>query len=186
MKGNSVVSKGKLYKLQEEPYWHLAHPTAGFLLNNVALSEGICWSISAINRMPGLMNAMSPYTWRIMNDRKEQVWERIRTEVNPELPSRKGAIFLFDREDLILDIMSKWFPTEMRHLLDVRVVSGGKMHRGDSKWLDCAEDLWEKNAYQYWSGGLMDNPVPEVLIEGAVYFPGWKRPPFAVGEGLPK
>lgn len=184
MTENSVVSRGKLYKLQSEPYWHLAHPTAGFLLNNVALSEGICWSISAINRMTGLINAISPYAWKVMSDRKEQVWERIRTEVNPELPSRKGAIFLFDREDLILDIMAKWFPTEMRHLLEVRVVSGGKIHRTDSKWLDCEEDRWEENAYQYWCGDIMVDPVPEVLIDGAVYFLRWQRPPFGMGEGL--
>lgn len=184
MTENIILCRGQSYELRPESYWHLAHPTAGFLFQNVALNEGICWSISAINCMPGLENAMSLYSLKVINDKKEKVWDRIRMDIDTELPSRKGAIFLFDSEEMALAVMAKWFPTETRHLLEVRVTKGGKIRRADAKWLDCDEDRWEENAYQYWAGNMMCDPIPEVLVEGAVYFPGWKRQPFGVGTGI--
>ena len=48
-----VRCQGEIFELRPERYWHLAHPTAGFLLNNAYLAEGLIYSMSAINRMPG-------------------------------------------------------------------------------------------------------------------------------------
>ena len=92
MNESIVISRGRSFELRPGSYWHLAHPTAGFLFHNVAINEGICWSISAINNIPGLENAMSPYSLKIVNDKKEKMWNRVRMDVNPELPNRKGAI----------------------------------------------------------------------------------------------
>lgn len=186
MESEIIVSRGRIFTLLPRTYWHLAHPTAGFLLNNVAANEGICWSISEIRKTPGLEKAASPYSSKFfMGDKKEIVWGQVRINVNPRLPSRNGAIFLFEDEEMALTIMAKWFPTELRHLLEVRVVRDSSILRCDSKWLDCNEDQWKKNAFHYWSGNMTSDPIPEILIEGAVYFPGWQRKPFGIGEGMP-
>ena len=91
-------------------FWHLAHPTAGFVSHNTVLSEGLCWSISRVNQMPGLENALSPYALRfIAGDAKEHAWERVRQENFENLPSRRGAIFVFDDREFAERMRMAWF-----------------------------------------------------------------------------
>src|SRR5258707_1293417 len=107
----TVTCKGQTYALLPAPYWHVAHSTAGFLFHNVTLYEGLCWSISVYNRS-GVEGAVSPYALRAMNDEKERVWEETRLTVAPQLPSRKGAIFLVESLDLSQRIAREWFGNE--------------------------------------------------------------------------
>ncbi|MCH8203133.1 MAG: hypothetical protein IH996_08510 [Proteobacteria bacterium] len=177
---NAVVCRGQTYNLLLDRYWHLSHPEAGFLLHNTVLSEGLCMSISAITRMPNMEFAVSLYAMKTMTDEKEKVWEEVQLENDEKLPSRCGAVFLFDDRGIATQMLGTWFRNEPRHLLEVRVVQGSKMHRADTKWLDCTNDRWRRNAQRYWAGEMTANPVPEVLVDGKVYFPGWREAPFKV------
>jgi hypothetical protein len=33
---------------------------------------------------------------------------------------------------------------------------------------------------RYWRGEMTDNPMPEIFVDGGLYFPGWKSPPFGL------
>ena len=94
-----VTCRGQQYALLPEGYWHLTDPS-GLVLNNAFVSEGICRSVFAVNRMPGLAKAVSPYGLRSMQDKKEQCWETARQSENDNLPSRIGAVFLLESEEL--------------------------------------------------------------------------------------
>ena len=78
------------------------------MLHNAWLAEGICPSITTVNRMPGLEKAVSPYAIKVMSDAKEQVWEATKLEVYAGLPSRKGAVFLFESEEQATSAMQNW------------------------------------------------------------------------------
>lgn len=186
MENEIIFSRGRVFELLPETYWHLAHHIAGFLLHNVTLNEGICWSISEVRRMPNLENALSPYSLKIMDDRKEKLWEKARIEVDQKIPSRNGVFFVFESDELALRVMETWFPKEEKHLLRVRILKGSNFFKADAKWLDCIEDKWEENAKNYWTGKQTSNPLPEILVDGGLYFPDWKRPPFGIGTGIPK
>lgn len=181
----TVTCRGQTYHLMPEPFWHLSHPTAGFLLHNVPLAEGLCVTISEVNRLPDLESAISLYGLRAKSDEKEIVWEAVRSTLNPNLPGRRGAMFLFDNLKVARSAMLLWFPREQRDLLEARVVQGSRLHKADAKWLDCDRDRWKECARNYWSGAMTDDPVPEVLVDGAVYFPGWRSPPFGRRPGTP-
>jgi hypothetical protein len=108
----------------------------------------------------------------------------VRVAEYPHVPSRRGTIFLFDDLQFAERARDTWFPGEQRHLLEARIIKGSRVHRADAKWLDSTREHWEENARWYWSGDMTADPRPEVLIDGAVYFPGWRDPPFGRLAGL--
>jgi hypothetical protein len=150
------------------------------MLHNVWLAEGICPSISTINRMPGLEKAASPYAIKAMSDAKEQIREATRLEVYAGLPSRKGAVFLFESGEQATSAMRNWFPKETRRLIEARIVEGAAIHVADARLLDCRESEWDANARKYWRGQMTASPFREVLVDGLVYFPGWRAKPFGL------
>jgi len=174
-----VKSDGQLYALESGTYWHLTEPNR-MMLHNAYLAEGMCHSISAISRMPGLESAVSPYALRTMSDHKEAAWETARISIDNHLPSRRGAIFLFNDEAVATEAMHLWFPKEVRCLVEARIVRGAKVHKADAKLLDCLEPKWTEHATKYWRGEATKAPLIEVLVDGTVYFPGWQRPPFGL------
>ena len=178
-----VTCRGQQYSLLPEGYWHLADPS-GLVLNNAFVSEGICRSVFAVNRMPGLAKAVSPYGLRSMQDKKEQCWETARQSENDNLPSRIGAVFLLESEELAKKLSALWFGAEQRIQLRARVIAGSRLHTADARWLDCTEESWNEHATRYWRGDMSDDPLPEVLVDGIVYFPDWRESPFGVGAGL--
>ena len=180
-----VTSRGHTYQLMPREYWHLTRRRAGLLLHNVALAEGICCSMSAFATLPGLEDVVSPYAFGATGDQKEQVWETIREKVSPHHPSRRNAIFLFDDEGLADRLRQGWFGAEDRIKLEARIVEGSRVHRADAKWLDCVQSDWEIAALMYWTGNMTSEPVPEILVHGAVYFPKWREAPFGIGVGFP-
>lgn len=178
-----VNCRGRDYVLRPELYWHLSARNA-LLLNNVFLAEGLCHSISQMNEMPGLERAVSPYGLKAQNDGKEQIWEAMRRKVDPRLPSRIGAVFLVGSEDWANRLNELWFPNERRLVLEARVIEGSEVHYGDARWLESPPEAWEANATLYWGGKLTKDILPETLVHGLVYFPGWRKAPFGVGAGI--
>jgi hypothetical protein len=150
------------------------------MLHNVWLAEGIGTSIAMMSRTPGLERAVSPYAIKIMSDAKEQAWEAARLAVNAKLPSRKGAVFLFESEGQAAAAMQTWFPKETRTLIEARIVKGATVHVADTRLLDCRENEWDANARKYWQGEMTAAPFREVLVDGRVYFPGWRAKPFGL------
>lgn len=180
----TVTVRGQIYELLPGELWHLATPSS-LLLNNAYLSKGIISSISDINRIPGLENAVSPYALKAMNDAKEAAWEKTRLSIGVYLPSRLGAFYLFDNDIVAQTVAPTWFSNETeRHLLEVRVVRGARILRGDARLLDCDQTAWETASRRYWNGEMTADPLPEILVDGMLYFPYWDRPPFGIGAGF--
>lgn len=176
-----IVARGQPYELQPESYWHLVDATTGpmLLLNNAFLAEGIIATISEFRRLPGLENATGAYALRAGMDPKELVWEETRKRVDPSLPSRNGALYEFDNREIAEAVGAKWFGAErLRHLVEARVVNGSRVFKADTRWLDCEQADWQQNSARYWAGDMTASPVPEILVDGRVYFPGWQNPPF--------
>jgi len=179
----TVVCRDQTYVLLPKEYWHLVHPTKGDMFHNAYLQEGLLRSASAISRIDGLELVVSPYSLTAMTDDKEQVWERVRASSFGSLPSRVRALFLLDSKDIVTRVLREWFGNEGRHVVKSRIVAMSAFHRADAKWLDCLENDWEDHARRYWSGEMSDDPIPEVLVDGAVYFPDWREPPFGMLQG---
>jgi hypothetical protein len=173
---------GQIHKLRRVWYWHLTSATGSFLLHNARLGHGVCTSISAVRRA-GLEHAATEYG-ALLNVEKENAWERVRQVVDPNLPTRQHALFLFDDKAAADRALQTWFPNQERHLIEARVVTTARTHRADSHWLDCQQPQWDENAERYWRGEMTADPLTEIVVDGAVYFPGWKDPPFGIGAGL--
>jgi hypothetical protein len=168
---SEIVARNILYPLLPEPYWHVTPQRGSNLLNNAYLGEVICWSISAI-RASGLDGAVTLYGHLNQNRNKEAVWEQIRVERFPALPTRQHALFLFDDEAIANHARVTWFAGQDRVVVEARVVRNANLHRADATLLDGQPDQWESNAARYWRGEMTPAPRPEIVVEGAVYFPG--------------
>jgi hypothetical protein len=52
------------------------------------------------------------------------------------------------------------------------------MHLGDARWLDLFEIRNpEKCALAYWQGEMTEEPLPEVVVHGHIFFPRWEEFP---------
>ncbi|MFO0995291.1 MAG: hypothetical protein U1F33_01310 [Alphaproteobacteria bacterium] len=183
--GDRIIRCGEqLYQLQPGSYWYLASSTMGLLRHYVSLSEGICSSISMIASLPALDGSVPHFGLRLMSEEKENAWESIRLLTDPRLPSRRHSALLFDDESIAREAATRWFAPEVKHVLDVRIVWGTKLHLADARWLECDEERWHDHAQAYWTGEMTNDPLPEVLVDGLVYFPSWRRPPFRLIRGL--
>jgi hypothetical protein len=181
----TITAGHRTYNLRPESYWHLTSAHVGFVLNNAYLGHGICWSISAVRRSPEMGGAGTTYG-ALMNVDKENAWERVRETVDKNLPTRQHAFFLFDDKAMAGRSCQTWFPGEDRLLLDARIDVNALIHRGDSRWPNCHQSQWNANAMRYWLGEMSADSLPEIVVDGAVYFPGWKDPPFGIGAGFPR
>ena len=173
----SIVWQGKECQLLPSTFYHLAHQDS-HLFWNVFLSKGFLISDSVTALTEGLQDVTTPYAFSRQDDPKEKLWERIRESEYPQKPSRKKAFFLFDEQDTALHAKETWFPGEERRILNVRVLCGSMLHRGDSRWLDSFVNEWEENARKYWAGEMTKDPTPEVILHGVAFFPDWEEPPF--------
>jgi hypothetical protein len=179
----TITAHGRTYELRQERYWHLTPRHGAYLLHNAYVGQGICWSTSAVRREPGLGQAITMYG-AFGNVDKESAWERIRQVVDNNLPPRQHALFLFDDEAMVDHARQTWFPGQDRLLLEARIANGARVYRAESRWLDCHQPQWDENAARYWRGEMTANPFPEIVVDGPVYFPGWKQSPFGIGAGL--
>ena len=170
-------------EIDDTPYWHLV-PTKGLFkeifYNNVSVGKGVLFSISAgIEAEPNIKNAHTPYSLNRINDHKERVFEEVRANKYPDRPSRMKAIYLFSSIEMAERAQSQWFNNDPKQILEVRIIKGSIVHYADANWLNCKQEGYHTFAERYWSGEMGDNPFLEVILHGAVYFPGWKCFPIA-------
>lgn len=183
-KAEKVVCRGRELILMPDTHWHLAHPGYMIFYHNVRNGEGVIASLSLAKQVAGQEDMLNPQVMKAMNDPKEQIWERVREDINPQLPTRIGAFFMSANKVAASMINRRWFGGENRDLVAARAVEHSTIFNADASWLDSSKNEWEAAARKYWSGEATSNPMPEQLLHGAVYFPDWKKPPFGLG-GMP-
>lgn len=101
---------------------------------------------------------------------RELVWESIRIKYFPECPSRQKCLWLIKDEETV----RKWLPVlgfcNGTYSI-VRVRATGIIAEVDSQLLvNGSEPLsdWYENARKYWSGEMTNNPLSEILFNGAL------------------
>ena len=179
----SVICRDVTHYLMPGTFYHLTS-LDDFLLWNVKLAEGLCPSASLQALAEGMQGIVTPYFIANSQPQKEDFWESIRVSDFPHLPSRHKALFLFESIETATAVQQSWFLNENRILLEARIVYPSQIHLADTKWLDSPESEWESAARNYWSEIMAKEPIPEIIVHGCVYFPGWKEPPFGTPPGL--
>lgn len=99
----------------------------------------------------------------------ELLWEQVRKEEFPDLPSRQRCIFLNeDRSRVPYWIERLDCPTRCQVL---RVRAAGRLHRADERLLIgdgyTLSEAWDR-ARAYWRGRLQDGLGNEILLEGRI------------------
>ena len=159
------------------PYWHLVSLNS-FFYHNVRCGRGELASISCtIATNPGLENAQTPYSMARLSDAKEAVFENVRRGKFPDRPQRLKALFVFDDLALAERALKEWFPKEQRAPHECRIVIELNIHKADSLWLNASAEQFEEYAAKYWQGEMTASPFPEVIVNGALYFPDWESFP---------
>jgi hypothetical protein len=161
--------------------WHLVKPQ-DFLLNNAFLGKGITASYSKMAEEHQNNGFQSPYQARNGQQAKEDLWEKVRLQVDPARPSRLGAFFLFESFEAATNAQQGWFEKEGRLLLRVQVPPppNAIIHRADAAWLNLPEAEWPRAADSYWRGITTQTPLIELIVHGFVFFPDWEKPPFGL------
>ncbi len=166
-------------EIHDKPFWHLISEN-GFFYNNVRVAKGALLSVSAgIEAEPHIETSQTLYSMYRSNDQKEIVFERIRKQYFPDLPSRLKTLYVFDDYQLVERALSEWFPTEIKIVHECRILVSNITHKADTFWLNSNADQWEICAKNYWSGVMSPKSFPEVIVHGALYFPGWESFPAA-------
>jgi hypothetical protein len=180
-----IMARNETYLVEAKPYWHLVGAGGGMLLHNVRNHEGICWSMSVMRNVADLQDTGSLYGMFNPNPEKESVWEAARLAINSDLPPRMHALFLFDDEEIAKRANDSWFAGQNRLKVEARMTNVSKGHRADGRWIEDGDShRWRSNAEQYWRGAMTVDPLPEIIVHGAVYFPGWRERPFGFfGQG---
>lgn len=176
------IKQESTHKLLLGTYYHLAHPSS-HLLWNATLSKGFVYSASVQADVEGLEGITTDYHSANAHQSKEALWERVRESAYRHRPTRMKAFFLLDDLATARKMSEVWFPGQKRHILSVRITTVAAVHRADAKWLDTEESEWQFAAQQYWGGSMTAEPIPEIIVYGVVYFPGWAEKPFGIPEG---
>lgn len=158
----------------DAPYWHLVG-TSWLFRNNVRVGNGALLSVSAcIEAEPQIQNAQTPYSFARRGDAKEELFEEIRLAGYPHRPSRLKTLYVFDDFTLVQRALIEWFPNKNKIVHECRILLGSNTHKADTEWLNGLPEQWPGNAKRYWEGAMTETPFPEVLVDGAIYFPGWE------------
>ncbi|MBR1249201.1 DUF2441 domain-containing protein [Bradyrhizobium sp. AUGA SZCCT0169] len=168
--GNSLM-------LRPGSYWHLTPAVGGLIRNNARAGKGVVYSVSAIAAQPGLSQAFTPYAAGAIGQPKEILWEQVRAQSYPALPSRLKSLYCFETKEIAERAAREWFGNEVRIPLELRIGTAAIMHRCDAKLLEAPESDWKQSAERYWKGEMTAKPVPETIVHGPVYFPGWEQFP---------
>lgn len=155
---------------------------ATIMLNNTRLKKGFLHTAEVMRSFMPEGTIASPYSYLTAEKPKENVWEEVRASQFSSLPSRDGCLFLFEDEDSYNKACKIWWPNQNRRKLIAEIVKGSIVHRGDVKWLDATEPNWRNNAAAYWRGETTQDPLFELVVQGAVFFPEWEKFPLA---GMP-
>ena len=172
----SIVTTFRPCLVHDRPYWHVVSPH-GFFHHNVRCGRGELVSVSAIAADPNLKNAQTPYSSARLADPKDAVFEKVREANFPERPPRLKALFVFDDVAIAERALEEWFPNEQKLVHECRIVCGSNIHKADALWLNARVAQFEEHAARYWQGEMTESPFPEVIVNGALYFPGWESFP---------
>ncbi|WP_375586996.1 DUF2441 domain-containing protein [Flagellimonas aurea] len=113
-----------------------------------------------------LTNKFSRVNLQYLKWIREEIFEKIRLEINPNLPSRKKGIWLTNKKNL-----KKWWDilaSNKRKIYKVEILTG-KTFTTDEFYCELKNNSieeFENNARQYWQGELTSNPIEEILFEG--------------------
>lgn len=163
-----------LREIGDRRYWHIVDP-GSFFKNNVRVGKGALLSVSAgIAAEPHLHNAHTLYSLARSGEDKEALFEKVRLERYPHRPSRLKTLYVLDEYSLVTRALAQWFPNESKEVYECRLLLGSVTHKADTLWLDAPQETWLSSAEKYWEGVMTETPFPEVLVHGALYFPGWK------------
>ena len=99
---------------------------------------------------------------------REEIFEKNRIEINPNLPSRKKCLWLCSKDGL-----ESWWNTfensSKKRIIQLDLKDKGKIHIGDAEFLHLdtfSIAKWEKFSIDYWNGIKTENPDLEILYEG--------------------
>ena len=166
-------------QLDPRTFWHFVG-VRSLILWNARVGKGRMATTSLINTELGggavTLHDVDPMLGRPA----EAFLEQMRTREFPAAPSRTGAIFLFDDEEIARNSAQCWLKGASFEILKVRVVQGSRIHRGSLGWLEAQPAQWVEAFRAYWRGDLSPQPPGhwEYVVDGAVYFPEWEREPF--------
>lgn len=165
-------------EIDETTYWHLV-PASGInawmFFNNAIVGKGLIHSVSFMIELdPNLVNAQTPYSIGTSEAEKERVFENVRLTRFPDLPSRLKAFYLFPSAEVADRAQREWFASEPKIAVRGWIAQGAKVHEADAQLLRGFKENWVRNAEHYWSGEKTDDPIPELLVHGSLYFPDWE------------
>lgn len=109
------------------------------------------------------------YDWGMEHYLWEFIWEMVRNNEYPNMPSRMESLFLFDKEANASDFLNQYRdPTYS--VVSVNLMEG-KTESFDMNWFsnvpsDVPITEVEKYARNYWEQKKTENPVVEVLFQG--------------------
>ena len=98
---------------------------------------------------------------------RELIFEYVRNEFYPELPSRHSCIWLIPNDTESVDFWKQIIQGNTHKIFKVTV--DGKIHRASQKWLiggTISVHEWEKLAHRYWQGLESGSLQDEILFEG--------------------
>lgn len=98
---------------------------------------------------------------------RELIFESIRKEYYPELPSRHKCIWLMPYNDKSLEFWKKVIQGNQHRVFKVN--TEGKIHRSSQKPLiggTFSIKIWNMQAHEYWNGKDFGNYDDEILFEG--------------------
>ncbi|MBC8462319.1 MAG: hypothetical protein H8D67_30485 [Deltaproteobacteria bacterium] len=166
-------------QIDDKPYWHFVSPSS-FFYNNVRFGKGALLSVSTgIQAEPGIEKAQTLYSLSRTHDEKEKVFEEIRQTGFPACPPRLETLYVLDEYRFVERAQKKWFLNDPKEVHEYRILIGSITHRADTVWLNSLPEQWRDYAQKCWNGEMSQNPFPEVLVHGALYFLDWETFPSA-------
>ena len=149
-------------------YYLAADPNDFIFTNNLKVCKGIFASPSHMREVDENLNGMvSPYEIMHADREKEAVFENVRATYYQHLPSRMGAIYLFQDYKAALLANERWWGNG-RKLHETIILDGSIFMVVDSEWLNCTADAYKANAHNYFQGKTTDVPLVEVVVKGVV------------------
>lgn len=103
---------------------------------------------------------------------KEYIFEDVRCNSFPNLPSRKNCLFAFPEDSNIQEMRNRFDLSEKLYPNIVRIEGVEKEYNSvvvDANLLNCNMSKFDKItefAFQYWSGEKINEPLFEILFQG--------------------
>ncbi|MBU1011366.1 MAG: DUF2441 domain-containing protein [Bacteroidetes bacterium] len=135
------------------------------IIHNEEFEKNIREKQILINNSKYYIDQINDYFNKTIQFQQETIFEFIRKEINPQLPSRQSCIWITET----IEDLRKWSdmfkcPTILKLKLN------GKIHKTSGKFIDIIQnrDLYTArlNATEYWRGKYNDRDEIEFLFEG--------------------